>query len=342
MKALIHQGAALLCLLAASLPLRGQSLSVTAPGYEGAKLFDSTAGYTITGMAADGLGNVYYIETDTNFTGNTRLYKRSALNNYASPVELYNLGSVVTGAFVVFASGKLYFGENTSGNIYSINTDGTNVDPLGTLPVNGLGATYSAAFFGGNLFMSYDAGLYDNRVSRFDLVADGSGGLMLANENVIVNADGDYNGVFEYAGGDLYYGASGFNTVEGLYQFSAAEVAGAITSGELLLDVEHEWGATTRQGVGGIAFGDGTDLWESGTFSSNLLLFDRFNGGVSTIGSAAVNSTLSHLDFAASTLFVNVIDYTAGRSAIYTVGVPEPSSALVLLAGSLLFARRRR
>lgn len=338
MKSLIHYGAVLLSFVAVCLPLRGQSFSVTDSSYTSAKLFDSTSGYTIAGMAADNLGNVYYIESSTSGFGNTKLYKRSALGGYTTPTLLYDLGDAVNGGFVVFASGKLYFGENTNGNIYSINSDGTGtVDLLGSAPLN-----YDAAFSGGRLFLSYDAGSFNSRVSRFDLIADGSGGLMLGNEDVIVNANGDNYGSFEYAGGELYYGGSGYLSIKGLYQFSASEVSGAIGSGQLTLDAAHEWGATTRTGVGGIAFGSGTDLWETGTFSTSLLRFDRFNSGVSTIGNATGNSGLGKLDFAANTLFLTVNDSITFQSAIFKVAVPEPTTAAALLGGALVLVWRRR
>src|SRR3954470_572990 len=72
MKKLIHLGAALAALCAS---LDAQSLTVTAPGYSGVKLFDSTPGHTITGLAADTNGDVYYLETDGSFSANTQLFK---------------------------------------------------------------------------------------------------------------------------------------------------------------------------------------------------------------------------------------------------------------------------
>ncbi|MEQ1860640.1 MAG: PEP-CTERM sorting domain-containing protein [Chthoniobacteraceae bacterium] len=165
---------------------------------------------------------------------------------------------------------------------------------------------------------------------------------MLGSDDTIVNADGDYNGVFEYSGGELYYGASGYNPVKGLYRFTSSEVTGAIGAGELVLDVDHKFGATTTNHVGALAFGNGTDLWKDDPFSTNLLLFDRSNGGVSTIGTAGSGSTLGQLDFAANSLFVNVTDFNTSRSSIFKVSVPEPSTAAILFAGLALFLRRRR
>jgi hypothetical protein len=334
---------ALAVLLAACASVRGQSFSVTVPNYVGTKLFDSAAGTLITGMAADAVGNVYYIQTDVAGFGDTFLYKRSAMDSYANPTPLCNLGFRVGGAFVVCSGSTVYFGDNTEGNIYSINNDGSGFDPLGTIA----SAKSDAKFVNGHLFITYDGGNSNTLLSRFDLIADGAGGKVLANENVIVNAARDPSGVFEYAGAELYYGASGYDISKGIYKFSQAEVDGAITAGELTLQANHKFGTTTTNSVGALAFGGGVDLWKDDPFSTDLRLFSRFNGGVSVIGSAGLNSTLGQLDFGGESLgpgalFMNVSDNVNYRSAIYRLAVPEPSSALMLLAGSLVLARRRR
>ena len=60
MKKLILIGAAIVALHAS---LDAQTLNITAPGFSGTKLFDSTAGFTITGLAADASGDVYYLKS---------------------------------------------------------------------------------------------------------------------------------------------------------------------------------------------------------------------------------------------------------------------------------------
>lgn len=332
-----------LFLVAACASVQGQTFSVTAPNYVGTKLFNSVAGTLITGMAADAVGNVYYLQTDVTGFGDTFLYKRSAIDNYANPAALYNLGPQVSGAFVICSGSTVYFGDNTNGNICSISTSGTLFDSLGTMT----SMMWDANVANGHLYVTYDGGNSNALLSQFDLIADGAGGKMLANENVIVNASRDSYSAFEYEGAALYYGASGYDTSKGIYQFSQTEVNGAIAAGELTLQADHKFGTTTTMHVGALAFGSGLDLWKDDPFSTDLLLFSRFNGGVSTIGSAGANSTLGQLDFGAESLgpgalFMNVSDITNSRSAIYRVAIPEPSCALTLLAGAILLARRRR
>lgn len=333
MNSFLRRGAVLLSFLAACVCAHAQSFSVTAPGYTGTKLFDSTAGYTITGMASDAAGNLYYLETDTTgFSGHTKLYKRSGLG-YATITELYNFQDFVDGSFVAFTNGKVYFGENSTGTIYSINPSGGIVDTVGTVSSH-----YDVTVFNNQLFVSHSVGSA-NLISSFALVGDGggSGGEMLGTEQIILTANNDTFGVFAYAGDQLFYGASGYDTTKGLYRFFSSEV----TAGGLTLDESHKWGATTTMDVGGLAFGSGNDVWKTGNFSPELKLFSFFNEGVSTIGSATGGDFLRQIDFSANSLFVNV---TAGtfRSAIFTVTVPEPSSALAFLAGGLVLTRRRR
>ena len=110
---------------AATSALFAQTLNVTAPGYSGVKLFNSTPGFTITGMGADSSGSVYYLETDGSFAANTKLYKRTAAGGYATATPLFDYGSVLFGSFVTVQAGKVYFGESSTNTIRSINSDGT-------------------------------------------------------------------------------------------------------------------------------------------------------------------------------------------------------------------------
>lgn len=337
MKFPFRRSAVLLSLFVLAVCARAQTLTVTEPGYTTKKLFDSTANYVITGMASDGMGNVYYIETHAFGTQQTRLLKRSGLD-YGTVTELYNFGDAVGGSFVVFSNGKLYFGESTNGNIYSINTNGTGFDPLGVIS-----SSYDATVYDGNLFVLYSQNFgSDSRISSFSLINDGSGGKMLGTEDIILNSTGDYMGSFEYAGGDLYYGASGFGTRHGLYKFTDDELNGA--AGPLTPDAEHLWGATTTDYVSGLALNGDVHLWKTGNPDTDLFRFSVFNTGADTIGEATGNYSLGQLDFINNALYLNLTDFnpSAPRSAVYMLAVPEPSSVLVLLAGGLIFTRRRR
>ena len=129
--------------------LFAQTLNVTAPGYSRTKLFDSTAGFTISGMGADSSGSIYYLETDGSFAASTKLYKRTAAGGYATATPLFNYGSALFGSFVTVQSGKVYFGENSANTIRSVNLDGTSPALIGTVVGN-----FDLAFSGGSAFVS--------------------------------------------------------------------------------------------------------------------------------------------------------------------------------------------
>ena len=213
---------------AASTALFAQTLSITAPGYSGGKLFDATPGFTITGLAAAPGGDVFYIETDSAFTAPSKLYRRSAGDGYAAATPLFDFGSAVFGSFVRWDGGRVFFGESSTGAVRLMNSD-LSIDALGSVSGN-----YDAAFSGGSLFLSHNAGGFtpQNKVSRFDLLPDGGGGLMLGAADTIVDTPNDYSGPIEFdaAGnlpGNLFYGGSGFFARPDLHRFTVAEVAAA-------------------------------------------------------------------------------------------------------------------
>ena len=333
MKKLILIGAAIVALHAS---LDAQTLNITAPGFSGTKLFDSTAGFTITGLAADAGGDVYYLETDSAFAANTRLYKRTAASGYAAPAApLYDLGSPVFGSFVTVGGGKVFFGESSANTIYAINPDGSAADVLGTVPNN-----FDASFYGASLFISHNIETNflnppKNRVSKFDLLVSGSN-LALGPADMIVDAVNDYSGPVEIdAGGALFYGASGANGIVGLYRFGADEVAGAFGPATLGLDAAHRLVAGSSNAY--LAAGDGSTLWQDDY--TTLSGIDTTTGASTPIG--ATPNSLGQLDFANGELFASVTKFSTNRSSVYAV-VPEPAAASLLAAGIGIGALRRR
>jgi hypothetical protein len=343
MKLLFRLGAIVFAFACSALHAQLPTLVVNDARYSGTRIFDSNPGYTIGAMTSDGAGNVYYIESDgVNFTGNGTLFRRSSSDGYSTATPLFDLGPGGYGSFMLFAGGKVYFGDGFT--IRTIDGSGT-VDVLGTVVNN-----YDAVVVGTSLYVSNNPDTTfvnpQNRVTKFDLVAQsgGDGGLMLGTGDIIINTVSDYSGPIEYSGTDFYYGASGSSNVHGLYKFSTAEIASAFGPTELTLDDNHKFGLTTTNGAASLSFGYGRALWKDGFDSPNLLRFDRDTGDVDlAIASAQGTASLGALDFASEVLYVDVSDFSLGRvrSSIFTL-VPEPSSALALLAGSFVFLRRRR
>lgn len=330
MKSLLRLTAAVAAAVAMTAAADAQTLNITAPGYTATPLFLTTPGFTLGGLAFDGSANAYYIEN--NFTAGAMLYRRSPLDGYASAAPLFTLGTTSSsyGSFVTFSSGKILFGDG-NGPIRSINSDGTDVDLLGSVANN-----YDAVFLGGSLYVSHGIGFNPptNRISKFELVPDGAG-FALGAADTIVAADGDYSGPLEFdSSGNLYYAASGSASVTGLFKFSAAEVLAAFGPTELTLDASHR----IADGLGGsaLAFGGGDDLWHD-RFSGEFNLIDADDGSIQPIGSSPDDP--GSMDYVGDTLYVGVSTFT--RSAVYAV-VPEPSCALLALLGLTALAARRR
>ena len=319
---------------AASTALFAQSLNITAPGYSGGKLFDATPGFTITGLATVPGGDVFYIETDSAFTASSKLYRRSAGDGYAAAVPLFDFGSSVFGSFVRCAGGKVFFGESSTGALRVLNPN-LSIDALGRVSGN-----YDAAFSGGSLFLSHNPGGFSpqNKVSRFDLLPDGGGGLMLGAADTIVNTPNDYSGPIVFTpAGDLFYGGSGSFARPNLYRFTTAEVAAAYGAGPVLsLDAPHQFFANGTNAY--LALADIGTLWHT-----DFGTLDLIDLGAAT--SAPVASSpdfgIGQLDAADGTLYAAVTNSFFDHSAVFWI-VPEPSAALLLALGLAALTPRRR
>lgn len=328
--------------LAASTALFAQSLNISAPGYSGAKLFDSTPGFTITGLAAAPGGDVFYIETDSataspTFTpAHSMLYRRSAGGSYAAATPLFDFGAKVFGSFVRWESGRVFFGESSTGALRVMNAD-LSIDALGSVARN-----YDAAFSGGSLFLSHNpsGSSAETKVSRFDLLPDGGGGQMLGPAVVIVDTPDDYPGPIAFnSAGDLFYGGSGVYGRSDLYRFAAGEVSAALAGGPTVsLDAPHLFLANGSNAA--LAFDAAAGLWH--TDFATLDLIDPGTALDTVIGDNPNPYGIGQLDVADGTLYAVVTNTSFTQSAVFAI-VPEPcAGALLLLGVAALTPRRRR
>lgn len=306
---------------AATSALIAQSFT-PAPGYSATKLFDAPLGQTIQGLEFDSGGNVFYL-VGNGTTLSTRLESRSPGTNYLVPTTLFDYGAPKFGSFVRLNAGKVYFGESTSGTI--------RVRDLGlgtTTPLATVGGNYDLDFGGGVGWLSANPAFAGNKIFKLDLSSG-------ATTQVLGSTD--YSGpVAVDAGGQLYYGATGFTAAGGKsYRYSSTEA----NAGGLSLDAGHEWSPTS-----GNAFFDldaSAGLYQ--TNSSTLNLLNLTTGASAPVGSSV--DSIGNLASASGMLAVTVTSYgatsAANVSAVFAV-VPEPSSGLLMAFGVLILARRRK
>ncbi|MEO8350402.1 MAG: hypothetical protein ABI680_01645 [Chthoniobacteraceae bacterium] len=327
------------CFLA---PSSAQTITITAPDYSATPLFSTARGFSITGLAADENGDVYYLQSDGSFATSTVLYKRTAASGYAEPAgPLFDLGSAVFGSFVKIGGGRIVLGENSTNQLFALNLDGSGADLLGTVAGN-----YDAAFtMSESLLVSHNGAAFPsaaNVVSNFTLLPDGGGGQELSAEDIVLDTVSDYSGSIALdADGSLYYGATAFNGIADLYRYSASEVASATGPVALTLDGSHR---VLANGVNGYLAINGTaQLWHTDFSSLNVI-----DTGTATATQVATSDrasfSISHLDTTNGMLVTNVTDFSDfsnPRSSVYAV-VPEPATGALHLVAGLSFACRRR
>lgn len=330
MKSLLRHTAATAAAVIVTTTLHAQTLNVTSPQHASVKLFDSTPGFTIAGFGVSSTGDIYYIENA--FGSNSQLFKRSPLDGYTNATPLFDLGTSIFGSFVAVNGGKVFFGESSTGAIRSINLDGTGVDLLGNITGN-----YDLAFAGSSLYLSHNPGPgAAGKVSKFELIADGTGGLMFSPADTIIDTPADFTGPLEFGpAGALFYGASGFG-MHDLFRFSAAEVTGAIgENSTLALDNPHLFLANDVNGA--LAFSGVDELWQTNNTTLNVIDTDTKE----STQVATTTNFMGQLDYVDGKLIASVTNFGTGRSSVYAV-VPEPSCALFALVGLAALTTRRR
>lgn len=135
-----------------------------------------------------------------------------------------------------------------------------------------------------------------------------------------------------------------------LYEFTAAQLAAAITNHQVLTLNDGAF-LTTLSRNSNIAIDSLGRVWSSGFQASGLEMFDPGNGSFTSFIPAWDNTNYIVSTFSAAgagyVAYLNADGFTAGSNLKYGFDrvenlVPEPSTGLLLLAGLALAHRRRR
>lgn len=317
--------------LSAALAL-GQSFN-PAVGYTRTQVVDSlAAGTTISALAADSAGNLFFL---ANSAGDTTLY-RSPASNPNAPVALFSYGSPVFGSFVKINGSTLYFSESTNGTIQSLPVSAapeTTPDLVKTIP-NG----FDLVAIGSELYASVsDSDFANNQVFRLTPDNDPL--------DAIVATGGASGPVVGRADGSLIYGATTFNGgAGGMYSFTPAQLSAAAGSGLTLMlaDGTRLFPADSVSNQY-LAYRDETNLFRASSAGnpSTIDRFDLANGFQEAVGASGNFEFFGGLTTTSDALYVAVTDASFSSSAIYRI-VPEPGSAVLLGFSVLALTLRRR
>jgi hypothetical protein len=335
----IHEMKRILILLAAGLALtqalRAQILTA-APGFTETPLFTDAPGSDISAIGSDSSGNIYYLDTvkvNSNYV--TELIKRTASSNYASSSVLYNFGTSVYGDFVKVNGSTVYFADSTTNNLQSISVNGGATKLIANVPNN-----YDMAFNGITAFIdAANSNYLDNTVSMLNL----STGTLTP----VLQANGASGPIAFDANGTLYYGATSYGDSGGIYAFTSAQVANALSGTPISFSSATPLFTNTSNQY--LASLNANSLYQVDSYDTNLLTsYDPATLTFLTAGqidSADEGDTYDGLALVGGGVAVAVSsqygEVGATDSEVFLV-TPEPgSAALLAFGGAWLIGRRR-
>jgi hypothetical protein len=328
----------------ASLAVAGQSfatLTVVAPDIDVSTYYTHSSADSVVSFDRDSSGKLYYLTTTAATFNNTNFWSTTG----GSPTNLYSAPSNFPGASVVASGNYVYFGDGNSSSFIR------GYGPLTGTPTTLLfSSTSTRNYYGlyahsGSMFITGAVGFGTNEIFYSPLGADGD----LTNEPAIsLGVTSGSSGPLAFdSAGSLYY-APGFGDLS-IYRWSAVELAAAIANpaGSPLSVTNHKWAdystrSTDVDGASAMDFDAGGNLVVNLTrfgAPSFLVKFGMNGTGMydgSNVTLLTDTGRLGEVRNFDGNLFVS------SDNRIVEV-VPEPSAALLVLAGlGASLARRRR
>ena len=298
-----------------------QSLTVR-PGLDGAELFHTNVGESISGLECFNGVNMYYLLQRSG--ASTQLVSRYLGAPSSSPSVVFDYGTSVFGSFVKRFGDKLYFSESTTNTLRTFDLSTGMFSTLATI-----GGAYDIDFAGGFGWVSANPGFAGNKVLKLDLTTG---------VTTTALTSSDFSGPVTFVGGTGFEVSPGVS-FPSIYRYSLAE----LNAGGLTLDAAHRW----LDNGGNAYFETQQGALVSTNFSDLTVLFPDSGGYYDTIGSSP--DSIGNLAADGFGVYATVTDFnsfatsTDDRSAVYRVFVPEPATAglLGISLGILTFRRRK-
>ena len=307
------------------------------PGFEQQTLLSVSA--PVGGFDFDSSGNIFYIGGSTD----TQVVEATQASSYGTLTPIVDYNTFTYGSFVTVHGGTVYYGDSVDGgNVNASSTTAVSPTP-GPTPIANMPGNYDLAFSGATALVSANISGSNNEVFRLNTTTDKYAELL--------NTNGDYSGpIAVTATGELIYGESGLNgsgaADGGIYIFSAASVANAISSG-IPLQLANAETIIPDSGNSSFTLGPDNQLFQA--FSpynggaATLTIYNLTNGNSTLIGAADNDGYyFSGMSFFDGDLTVAETDGYSFTDFIQITEIPEPGAASLGIGGLVLLAALRR
>lgn len=330
----------------AVLAFAGQSfatLTVLAPDIATAPNYTHSTSDNIVSFDRDSSGNLFYLTANPANGNNATLWKSSG---GGSPTSLYNAAANFPDPSVVTINNHVFFGDESFTSRFVRTYGPTNGSPSLSLRLTSPDYLNSEFAHNGSLFITGASSTFTQGLYYSPVAADGSVS-PLVNLGLADSTGGSGPLAFDSAG-NMYY-APGYGDTS-IYKWTTAELAAAIAdpTGHALLVNGHLWAAyPTRatslnvSGASSMAFDASGNLLVTLTQFASTSYLTRFGVGPTGVYSGSNDVLLSETTRLGDVRNMDGNVYLAAGNSVVQI-VPEPSAALLVLAGLAAGLQRRR